>query len=123
MEPSPPAGHVLVVDDDALFCRALKRMLHGLDVHVAQHAQAALDLLGQGRVFDLILCDVKMPGMGGAEFRKRLQAHHPAALAHLVFMTGGASNVATHQFLQGVDQPRMEKPFLRDDVLALLKRG
>ncbi len=70
--------HFLLVDDDPFMLALQSRMLRGMGfehVQVADGAQAALILLQQraGPV-DIIVCDLKMPGMDGVEFLQRLNA-------------------------------------------------
>ncbi|MCB2186577.1 MAG: response regulator [Deltaproteobacteria bacterium] len=76
LEPS-----VLLVDDEAQFVGTLAKRLvrRGLRVETALGGQEALDLLDQGGAsrIDVVILDVKMPGMDGLETLSRLKAHHP----------------------------------------------
>ncbi|HSR98394.1 MAG TPA: ATP-binding protein [Kofleriaceae bacterium] len=110
---------VLVIDDEAQICHAIERELAEVhDVVVATTGEAALALLAS-RSFDLILCDVMMPGMDGHELYRRIAAQHPGLERRFVFMTGAlAPSVA--QALDGLPNPWLAKPFEIDDVLALI---
>ena len=70
-------GHVLVVDDERNIRRILKMVLEseGADVSEARSATEALERLGRpdGEV-DVVVMDVKMPGMSGIEALERLAA-------------------------------------------------
>jgi two-component system response regulator ChvI len=73
---SPVArGHVLVVDDDALFSESLSRNLAdaGYRTRVFQDGPATLHHLAGGPEADLVLLDWKMPGMTGIEVLQRLR--------------------------------------------------
>ena len=69
-------GHVLVVDDDALFSESLSRNLidAGYRTRVFQDGPAMLHHLAAGPEADLMLLDWKMPGMTGIEVLQRLRS-------------------------------------------------
>ncbi|HYV50152.1 MAG TPA: response regulator [Myxococcaceae bacterium] len=124
-DPEPGAGpgatarrrRVLVVDDEVLVGRAIKRVLSRKHEVTAIHdPNEALRLLERGEAFDLILCDVMMPGLSGAELYERLNARSPSTAERMVFLTGGAFTSAARQFLDSIPNRRLEKPF---DAVAL----
>jgi CheY-like chemotaxis protein len=114
-----PRRRVLVIDDEALICHAIERELAEVhDVAVAMTGNDALALVASGS-FDLILCDVMMPGMDGHELYRRIAAQYPGLERRFVFMTGAlAPSVA--KALDGLPNPWLAKPFEIDDVLALI---
>src|SRR5207247_9094572 len=66
---------VLVVDDEQRMRRVLQILIEklGLESHGAESAERALEYL-QGNQVDLVLTDLRMPGLGGLEFLARLRA-------------------------------------------------
>jgi len=68
-------AHLLVVEDDAAFARRMARNLglDGFEADVAEGAEEGLRMLAARR-YDAVVCDVKMPGMGGLEFLSRVRA-------------------------------------------------
>ncbi|HTO71673.1 MAG TPA: sigma-54 dependent transcriptional regulator [Myxococcota bacterium] len=78
-------GSVLVVDDDALFRAALVRYLEGESFAVVAEGDpaAALERLEQ-RTFDLVLTDLRMPGLDGIAFVRRVRALDPEAVCIVV---------------------------------------
>ncbi|MDQ3031870.1 MAG: PAS domain S-box protein [Myxococcota bacterium] len=113
--PSSPAarrGRVLVVDDEPLIARAVKRVLSSdHDVTSARSGTEALELLRTGSDFDVIICDMMMPQMTGMEFYEHLVESMPSRALRIVFLTGGAFTRSAKEFLDRVPNHRMEKPF------------
>jgi len=112
-------GRVLVVDDEPLVGRSLKRALIPHDVKVVTSVAEAMELLSHGEV-DAILCDLMMPDGGGIDFHARLRAEHPALLRKLCFMTGGAFVPEARDFLEYVDAPTVKKPFDLPELRELI---
>jgi DNA-binding response OmpR family regulator len=77
---------LLVVDDDAAIRASLRDALTADEVHVSEAADGreALDLVLAGRV-DVVLTDVRMPGVDGLELLRRVRALAPAV--EVVLMT------------------------------------
>jgi PAS domain S-box-containing protein len=114
-----PRRRILVVDDEALICHALEQELADThDVAIAMTGPDALALLA-ATPFDVILCDVMMPGMDGHELYRRVASQHPGLELRFVFMTGAlAPRIATA--LNGLPNPWLAKPFDIDDLLSLI---
>jgi len=112
---------ILVIDDDAIVARGLERALRDShDVEVANHAAHALDAIRKGERYDVILCDVMMPGMTGREVYDRIRTGHPGLERRIVLVTGGAFVPRLAEFLESVDNPKLLKPFTEDQVLAAI---
>jgi len=58
-----------------------------------------------------VMCDLLMPGMSGMALYEQLKAARPGLEQKLVFMTGGAFTQRAAEFLNNVNNPRVEKPF------------
>jgi CheY-like chemotaxis protein len=108
-------GRVLVVDDESVVAHTLKVLLQGEhDLIVAQSGAEALELLGKdpdAAAYDVILCDLMMPGMTGMELFEVLRREHPMLARRVVFMTGGVSMLRVSEFLESVPNAKFEKPF------------
>jgi PAS domain S-box-containing protein len=116
-----PRLKVLVIDDEVLVGRAIKRVLsRKREVTAVDDPHQALRLLESGERFDLVLCDVMMPGLSGAELYERLKARSPSTADRIVFLTGGAFTGAARQFLDSVPNRRLEKPFDAKTLEALV---
>jgi PAS domain S-box-containing protein len=105
-------GRILVVDDEELVVRSVKRVLateH--DVVGACAAREALARCQDGEQFDVILCDLMMPDMTGMDFFRELSRILPDQATHVIFLTGGAFSESAHQFLAETVNQHLEKPF------------
>jgi PAS domain S-box-containing protein len=111
---------VLLVEDDVIMRRLMRRMLeeHGYKVLEAEDGKSALDLIGShSGSIDLILTDVVMKGMNGPELVLRLIESHPAM--KVVYMSGYTGELVANQ---GIDSgiQLLEKPFTRVDLLKTI---
>jgi CheY-like chemotaxis protein len=106
-------ARVLVVDDEPLVGRAVRRVLADRsEVVTVTAAREALALLADGaQRFDVIFCDLMMPDMTGPEFRGALQVTRPELMPSLVFITGGAYTAEMEQFLSQSGCRQLLKPF------------
>lgn len=84
---------VLVVDDEVAFVETLVKRLskRGVRVDFAHSGQEALDKLAAGgpTKTDVVILDVKMPGMDGLETLVRIKEDHP--LLEVIMLTGHAT--------------------------------
>jgi len=122
-QPGIPHGRVLVVDDEPLIGRSVARMLaREHEVVSVTDPRLALARLLSGERFDLVLCDVMMPGMGGVEFLQELEKRRPGAGATVVLMTGGPFTSAAQDFLEHSAQAHLQKPFEAEVLRELLRK-
>lgn len=102
----------LVIDDEPAIGMVIRRALEPqCDVRATTRAEEALAWLLGGERFDVIFCDLMMPGMGGVEFYEALGASAPELRGQVVITTGGACSDRTRRFLDEVGVVRIEKPF------------
>jgi len=82
-------ARVLVVDDEAAIRLTLEALLRrqSYDVATAANGEEALGWLMQ-RGFDLVLIDLRLPGMNGLEFARCVQRCQPSAA--ILFLTGSS---------------------------------
>ncbi len=117
-----PAGHVLVIEDDADIRDFIELVLadDGYTVTLAEHGAAALDVLAQARRLpDLIVLDLQMPIMDGRAFRAAQQ--QDAALADIpVIVVTASYDVAATATLQAAAY--LKKPFTSEQLLPLLRQ-
>jgi two-component system NtrC family sensor kinase len=118
-----PSLTILLVDDEPLVRRSVRRALRGHDVVEAASGAEALDLIAAQR-FDGILCDLLMPNMTGLEFYRRLDAEHPEQCSRLVIMSGSPSQGQRHlpAHVRVLEKP-LEPQVLRDVVSSWQARS
>lgn len=113
----PRVAKVLVIDDEPLIGRSLQRTLGEHDVVYCETAEDALQAARE-QAFDIVLCDVNMPGMGGEGF---LAAAPPGLADKVVFMTGGAFAPRMHEFVDQLEHRILAKPFSAQQVRQLVR--
>ena len=112
---------LLIVDDEPNLLRALEAFLtaEGFEVTTARSGPDALVKLAQS-VPDLIISDIRMPGMSGYELARQLRDSSRTALVPIVFLTAkGESDDRIEGFRAGVDA-YFTKPFIPNELLALI---
>jgi len=125
-EVTPASGpwrpRVLVVDDEPLMLRALERRLdREYDVTCVGSGELAVESLDQGGRWDMILCDVVMPGLDGAAVYRWVQSHRAELLGRLVFMTGGAVTRESRRFLEQTTNLVLPKPLDVRQLVGLMR--
>jgi PAS domain S-box-containing protein len=113
-----PRGRVLLIDDEAQIRTVVMKLLAVHEVVAVSDAAAAVGLLEAGERFDVILCDLMLPGMSGVDFLEVLGTRWPALADRLVFITGGAVTERAKRGLESAKNPPLEKPFSGDALAA-----
>lgn len=105
---------VLVIDDEEEVADTVRELLEreGLAVTVASDGADGLCAIAGGD-YDVVLADLKMPRMNGAQLYARLAETRAEMLERLVFVTGDMLGHATGAFLAESGRPVVEKPFTR----------
>jgi two-component system, NtrC family, sensor kinase len=123
---------VLVVEDEEDVAMLLQRILSqdGHRVLLAPDGHVALDHLiearKQGANFNLIISDIKMPGVNGPALYERVRQEMPDLAKRMVFITGDTMSPSTEAFLQRANLPYLAKPFtvseLRRAMASILEQ-
>jgi two-component system NtrC family sensor kinase len=124
--PPPRSGaterlRVLVVDDEPHILHYMQATLEswGHEVVLASDGSQALKR-ALTQPFDLIICDLRMPRLGGREMYQTLAQMHPAVAGRMVFATGDTVRGDTLQFLERLGRPFLQKPFKLDELRRVL---
>ena len=113
---------LLVVDDEPNLLRAVAAVLRdeNFDVTTARNGREALISVAQSQP-DLIVSDVRMPGMDGFELARRLRSAANFALIPIVFLTAKDEiEDRVEGFRAGVDV-YLTKPFEPDELVAVIR--
>lgn len=112
---------IMLVDDEQKFAVMLaKRLeLRGIEAAVFFSGADALKAVEQGRRFDVAVLDVKMPGIGGIELRRKLNAVD--SKMKFIFLTGHGSD-ADYQIGAREADGYLPKPLKIDDLIAALNQ-
>ncbi len=118
---------VLVVEDEPTVARLIADVLEdeGMRVDVLLDGREALDLAAQ-KTYELVICDMKMPGLDGQHFYKSLERTGNQLRERFLFVTGDVMGAQTREFLERNRLPHVAKPFrveeLTEKVHAVLQR-
>ncbi len=115
--------NVLVVDDEEPVGRLLNRLLRDLGHHsvAVTSGAAALEAI-EGQAFDLILTDVKMPGMNGSELVAAIRLKDPDLAERVIFITGDTLSSNTRDQIDRGEAVFLSKPFAIDQLEQTLQR-
>jgi CheY-like chemotaxis protein len=103
-----------------MLLRSLSRRLKKRwDVVTAASGREALESLA-GAPVDVIVSDVMIPEMSGAEIHRAVAERDEALARRMVFMTGGAFGDAERAAVEGLPNPVIEKPFELEELEVLL---
>lgn len=122
------ARQALVIDDEASIRLALRRFLtrDGWRVEEAEDGRIALNKLTEGPAgrphYDLLICDLRMPGVSGTELYDWLRANRPELIPRLIVATGDAVSPDAADFVQRTACPVLQKPFELSELRALVGR-
>ena len=113
---------VLLVDDEEEFVSALSErlMLRGIEVDSALNGEEALALMVE-KVFEVVILDVMMPGLGGLEVLKQIKSTHPNT--QVILLTGHGS---TREGIEGMRLGAFDyliKPVDIEEMLEKMKEA
>jgi CheY-like chemotaxis protein len=115
---------VLVVDDDPVFSRTIRRSLRPHDVRTCAAASEAQALLFDANYSpDLVLCDVFLPGANGNVLHARVARQRPELASRFVFVTGGALGKEEASYLRASGCTTLFKPIDLKSLFDLLENA
>ena len=116
------SGHrVLVIDDEVdvadIIATILRSQGHAVDIaHSGREALHRLDAV----VYDVILSDLRMPGLDGERLFEHLLRERPGLVDRVAFVTGDAMGRRAQSFLRRSGRPVLEKPIRPADAARLI---
>ena len=116
---SASKARILVVDDEPMVQQFLTAAIteEGHEIEIVDNGNDALERLGNEE-YDVILLDIKLPGMSGIEIYKQLQKSSKSLTRRVIFITGDVMGKDTMSFLSTAKPAYITKPF---DVARLVR--
>jgi signal transduction histidine kinase/FixJ family two-component response regulator len=110
-------ARVLVVEDEPTVARLIADVLkdEGMHVEVLLDGREALDCAAR-QSFDLVICDMKMPGLDGQHFYTSLERSGNPLRERFLFVTGDTIAAQTREFLERNHLPHVAKPFRVEEL-------
>ncbi len=114
---------VLVVDDEESMRHMLSLLLRkeGYDVEAVEDGERALEALERER-YDFVLCDIKMPGLDGLGFLKRLRERPGLDTTVIMMSAYGTVDTAIECMKLGA-YDYIAKPFRKDEIVLTLRKA
>jgi len=111
------AGHVVGVD----ISRGMLAVARQVAPDIEWREGNAIDLpLLEKEPFDVIVCDLRMPRLGGREMYEKLAEKHPEVAERVIFATGDTVRGDTLSFLESLGRPFLHKPFTLAELRTVL---
>ena len=113
---------VLVVEDEPTVARLIADVLadEGLETDVRYDGGDALQHIAQ-RHYDLVICDLKMPGLDGQHFYQALVQMGSPLRNRVIFVSGGTLNPSLQEFLERNRLAYLAKPFRVDELARTVR--
>jgi PAS domain S-box-containing protein len=112
---------ILIVDDEQEILKLFTDILDilGHKAVTARSGSQAMERLSEDE-YDLIICDMKMPGFGGEELYNHISVSQPKLAERIIFVTGDTVNPETQSFLQSTGNPYIGKPFRLEEIRRIM---
>ena len=113
---------ILVVDDEEIVLKSCRKILEGggHEVFTALSGQEAFDLL-KSEPFDIVITDIKMPGVDGMEVLEKVKKEYPDIL--VIIITGYSTVQSAVQAMKLGAFDYIPKPFTPDEVLVVVEKA
>jgi CheY-like chemotaxis protein len=114
---------VLVLEDEPTVARLIADVLEeeGCRVDILLDSREAVQR-ATTRTYDLAVCDMKMPGIGGQDFYEALVRSGNPLRDRLLFVTGDVIAAQTHAFLRRSQRPHVAKPFRVEELTQKVRQ-
>lgn len=118
----PSRAKILVVDDEPIVCRSCFRILNeaGYQVETVLSGQEALEKVDH-QSFDVVLVDLKMPGLDGMEVLQRIRKVHPEVI--VIMITGYATVESAVEAMKLGASDYVPKPFTPDELCIIVEKA
>jgi len=115
-------SRILVVDDEMIVCESCKRILEeeGYEVDIALSGKEAFEKM-KGNPFDIVITDLKMPGIDGMEVLGTFRKEYPDSI--IIMITGFSTVETAVEAMKLGAFDYIPKPFTPDEVTIVVKKA
>jgi signal transduction histidine kinase/ActR/RegA family two-component response regulator len=116
---------VLVIDDEDTVNDLITEILvkEGYQVDSVNAGDTGFQKLQEDNEYDIILCDMRMPGMDGQQLYTSVKEKQPHIAQRFIFLTGDIVSQDTRDFLKETGNRYITKPFTKDVLLDAVKEA
>jgi len=113
---------ILCVDDEVFILHALRRQLRSLgEIHIEESCLSALELI-KSQTFDIIITDMKLPDMTGAEFLAEVSALELDDVPECLLITGYSDSDSLESAINtGLVQRFLNKPWKQNELIVAVE--
>lgn len=114
--------NILIVDDEESMRDSLKQMLNRkfLNIDLAENGDVGLKIM-QNKSFDIVILDLKMPGISGMEVLKKIKLNYPDAI--VIVITGYATVESAVEAMKLGAYDFLPKPFTPEEINSIISRA
>ncbi|MEW5805821.1 MAG: GAF domain-containing protein [Acidobacteriota bacterium] len=111
---------ILVIDDEQMIIDLLFEFFsdHGYNVETATSGETAIEKILR-KDYDVIICDLKMPGISGQDIYSWIKNEKPDAASRIVFSTGDTLTQNVRDFFRETGNLYISKPFNFQNLLSI----
>jgi PAS domain S-box-containing protein len=119
--PIDATGRILLIDDEVALHPVVRRLLRRHEVVEVVSGEEGKKLLESDSNYDVVLCDLMMPGISGMDLFEWLQDEKPELARRVVFITGGAFTPEAEEHLRRGERPVLAKPFEPQELVRVVE--
>jgi DNA-binding response OmpR family regulator len=114
---------ILIVEDEPILRRFYRRFCatQGYRPVLAPTGSIAIEILESGQNFDVVLLDVRLPGVSGRALWKMIELQRPELCGRVIMVTADILSESTREFIQASGRPYLEKPFSTEELTRLIE--
>jgi DNA-binding response OmpR family regulator len=115
---------ILIVEDEPTIRRFYERFCeaHGFEPVLAPTGTAAMEILESGQDFDVVLLDIRLPGVSGRALWKMMELNRPELCPKVIMVTADILSESTHQLIENSGCLYLEKPFSTEQLMSSIQR-
>lgn len=116
---------VLAVEDEPTIRRFYERFgeAHGYEIVLAPTGTVALELLESGQDFDVVILDIRLPGVSGRALWKMMEISRPELCPRVIMVTADIMSESTRELVEEAECLYLEKPFSTEQLKDAISKA